>query len=207
MRYTWPKFKLCRREGINLFGPAKYDVRKRRGVPGQHGASNVRYSEYGKLLRNKQALKRMYQLSEKQFKRTIVDMASTYSKNKGLGHDKAAFQLLERRMDVIVLRSGLATTIMQARQMVVHGHFTLNGKKHNVPSYSVKAGDILTVRKAKQGSPLYLNAPWHQGNITPPSWLKVNKKDYTIEVMDLPQTDDIALPVDLLKVIEFYARA
>lgn len=84
MRYTGPKFKLCRREGINLFGPAKYDVRKRRSVPGQHGSSNVRYSEYGKLLRNKQTLKRVYQLSEKQFKRLVMEQAANYAKNQGV---------------------------------------------------------------------------------------------------------------------------
>jgi len=207
MRYTWPKFKLCRREGINLFGPAKYDVRQRRGVPWQHGASNVRYSEYWKLLRNKQVLKRMYHLSEKQFKKIVTVIASKYSKNNDIGHDKAAFQFLERRLDVIVLRAGLANTIMQARQMVVHGHFSLNGAKHNVPSYTVKKWDAIVVRKAKQWSTLYLNAPLHQTQNTTPTWLKVNKKDYAIEVMDLPQTDDITLPVDMLKVIEYYARA
>ena len=118
-------------------------MRKRRGLPGQHGASFARYSEYGKLLRNKQTLKRVYQMSEKQFKRLVMKQAATYAKNKDIGHDKAVFQFLERRLDTIVLRAGFAHTIMQARQMVVHGHFLLNGKKHNVPSYFVQAGDVI----------------------------------------------------------------
>ncbi len=207
MKYTWPKFKRCRREGINLFGPSKYDVRKRRSVPGQHGASNVRYSEYGKLLRNKQVLKRMYLLSEKQFKKIVTKISSRYAKNNGIAHDKAMLQFLERRLDVIVLRAGLAHTIMQARQIVVHGHFTLNGVKHNVPSTYVKAGDVISLRKKLQTSPLYSIAPISVGWVTIPGWLKTNKKTYEVEVIDLPNPEEISAPVDLLKVVEYYARA
>ncbi len=138
MKYTGPKFKLCRREGINLFGVAKYDVRKRRGTPGQHGGAMARLSEYGKLLRNKQVLKRTYLLTEKQFKRLVTVQAAKYAKNKGIGHDTAVFQFLERRLDTIILRAGLAHTIMQARQIVNHAHLLLNGKKHNIPSYFVQ---------------------------------------------------------------------
>lgn len=207
MKYTWPKFKLCRREGINLFGPAKYDVRKRRSAPWQHGAANVRHSEYGKLLRNKQVLKRMYLLTEKQFKKIVVKIASRYAKNKWIAHDKAVLQFLERRLDVIVLRAWLAHTIMQARQMVTHGHFLYNWVKHNVPSTYVQPWDKIEVRKKLQSSPLYSMAPISEWWAQIPSWLKVNKKNYEIEVLDMPNPDDIGTPVDLLKVVEFYARA
>ncbi len=207
MKYNWPKFKLCRREGINLFGPAKYDVRKRRSVPGQHGASNVRYSEYGKLLRNKQVLKRMYLLTEKQFKKIVTVTASVFAKNTWLAHDKAVMQFLEKRLDVIVLRAWFANTIMQARQIVVHGHFQLNGVKHNVPSTYVKAWDKISLRAKLQSSPLYSMSPIAAWWVTIPGWLKVNKKTFEIEVMDLPNPDEISAPVDLLKVVEFYARA
>jgi len=207
MRYTWPKFKLCRREGVNLFWPAKYDVRKRRWVPGQHGAGNVRYSEYGKLLRNKQVLKRIYQLTEKTFKRIVMKQAATFAKNKGVDHDKAVFQFLERRLDTIVLRAGLANTIMQARQIVNHGHLTLNWRKHNIPSYTVQIGDVIEVRKKLQPSALYQSCPLIAGNHTLPSRCKVNKKSFSIEVVDLPKHEEISVPVDILKVIEFYARA
>jgi small subunit ribosomal protein S4 len=115
--------------------------------------------------------------------------------------------LLERRLDTIVLRAGFAQTIMQARQMVVHGHFLLNNKKHNVPSYTVQQNDIIMLRKEKHGSSLYVNAPVHGGQYIVPTWIKFNKKDYTLEIFDMPNTEDISLPVDLLKVIEFYARA
>ena len=207
MRYTGPKFKLCRREGINLFGPAKYDVRKRRSVPGQHGAGNVRYSEYGKLLRNKQVLKRIYQLSEKTFKALVTKHALKYSKNKNVEHDKSVLQFLETRLDTIVLRAGLAHTIMQARQMVTHGHFTLNGRKHNIPSYIVKEGDVVAVRAKLKNSPLYQSSPLMDGSVTLPSHLKLNKKDLSIEIVSMPSSDEISVPVDILKVIEFYARA
>jgi small subunit ribosomal protein S4 len=105
MRYTGPKFKLCRREGINLFGTPKYDVRKRRTLPGQHGGTMARLSEYGKLLRNKQVLKRIYQMSEKQFKRFVTDVAAKYSKNNNVDYDKAVKITLERRLDAVLLRS------------------------------------------------------------------------------------------------------
>lgn len=207
MRYTWPKFKLCRREWINLFWPAKYDVRKRRWTPWQHGANFARYSEYGKLLRNKQVLKRVYQLSEKQFKRLVMKQAALYAKNKNIDHDKAVFQFLESRLDTIILRAGFAHTIMQARQIVTHGHLLLNGKKHNVPSYFVKVGDKISIKKKLQSSPLYSTCPLLAWNHVIPSWLKVNKKIFEIEIIDLPKHDEISVPVDILQVIEFYARA
>jgi small subunit ribosomal protein S4 len=106
-----------------------------------------RSSEYGKLLRNKQVLKRMYMLSEKQFVRIVMKIAAKDAKNSNLTHDTALFQCLEKRMDSIVYRSGLAKTIMQARQMVTHGHFLLNGKKHNIPSTFVEIGDKITLKE------------------------------------------------------------
>ncbi len=141
MKYTWPKFKLCRREQVDLFWAKKYNIKKKRSLPGQHGGNMQRSSEYGKLLRNKQTLKRMYLLSEKQFVRIVKNLSAKYSKNKNITHDTSLFQFLERRLDSIVYRSGLAKTIIQARQMVNHGHFLLNGKKHNIPSYFVTIGD------------------------------------------------------------------
>ena len=207
MRYTWPKFKLCRREGINLFGPAKYDVRKRRGVPWQHGWWNVRYSEYGKLLRNKQVLKRIYQLSEKTFKRIVMKRAWRYAKNKGIGHDKAVFHFLETRLDTVILRAGLANTIMQARQIVTHGHLLLNWRKHNIPSYQVTVNDKIEVKKKSKNSTLFADTPLVWWNHAIPSYLKVNKKDLSIEIVWAPSSEEVSVPVDILKVIEFYARA
>jgi small subunit ribosomal protein S4 len=206
-RYTGPKFKLCRREGINLFGNEKYNIKKRKTLPGQHGATAARLSEYGKLLRNKQVLKRIFQMNEKQFAKLVTVISKSYAKNKGLNHDKVLVQFLMRRLDNVILQSGYATTIMQARQMVVHGHFLLNGKKHNVPSYYVNAGDVLTLKASLQSSDLYAT---DQNNHQTPIWLNVSKSNFAVTVIDLPHTneaDTLDLPADVLKVIEFYARA
>lgn len=148
-------------------------MKKRRGVPGQHGANMPRLSEYGKMLRNKQVLKRMYLMSEKQFRKLVSNISLRYAKNKGTDHDKALVQFLERRMDSVILRAGLAKTIMQARQMVTHGHFELNGHKHNVPSYYVQPGDVITVREKVANSPLYQQA--FDNAETKLAWLKVIK--------------------------------
>ena len=204
MRYTGPKFKLCRREGVNLFGTPKYDVRKRRSLPGQHGGSMTRLSEYGKLLRNKQVLKRIYQMTEKQFKRFVTDIAAKYSKNNNIDYDKAVTITLERRLDAILYRSGLAKTIIQARQMITHGHFLLNGKKHNIPSYLVKKGDILVLKEKLKTSPLYAE---ENKTVKVPSYIKTTVSDKKLEVIDLPRVEEIDVPADVLKVVEFYARA
>jgi len=204
MRYTGPKFKLCRREWVNLFWVPKYDVKKRRSLPWQHGWSMSRLSEYGKLLRNKQTLKRIYQMSERQFKRFIVEIALKYSKNKWVNYDDAVKITLERRLDAILYKSWLASTIMQARQMIVHGHFELNGVKHNVPSYLVKQWDVLKVRDKLKNSPLYAE---ENNTVKVPSYLKTNTSDKKVEVIDLPRVEEIEVPADVLKVIEFYARA
>lgn len=205
MKYTWAKLRLCRREGVNIFWSAKYNLKKRKTTPGQHGTSMQRNSEYGKLLRNKQLLKRSYLLSEKQFAKIVKVTASQYAKNQNISHDFALFQFLERRMDVIVLRSWLAQTIMQARQMVVHGHFTLNWVKHNIPSTFLKPWDKIALREWLKKSPLYSSNI--KNSVKIPSWIKVDKNAYTIEVLSLPQRWEVETQADLLKVIEFYARA
>lgn len=206
MRYTWPKFRLCRREGINLFGPEKYDVKNRRSRPWQHGAAQTRNSEYAKLLRNKQVLKRVYQLSEKQFVKLVTEKSKRYAKNKWLDHDQVLVQFLNRRLDNVILRAGFARTIFQARQMVTHGHFTLNGNKHNIPSYYVQPGDVIGLKKSLQSSALY---DLDTKNFKAPVWLSVDFANFAIKVLDMPAAsqEEQPLPVDVLKVIEFYARA
>ena len=204
MRYTWPKFKLCRREQVDLFWSKKYDVKRNRNLPWQHGANMQRSSEYWKLLRNKQLLKRTYWLSEKQFVRIVKEVSAKYSKNKQVTHDFALFQFLERRIDSIVYRAGFAKTIMQARQMVVHSHFLLNGKKHNIPSTFVEMWDKITLKDWLKNSPLYSQVD-NKNKL--PSWIKLDKNTYSIEILNLPQIGEVNVNSDLLKVIEFYARA
>lgn len=205
MRYTGPKFKLCRREQVDLFWSKKYDVKKNRNLPWQHWANMQRSSEYGKLLRNKQILKRTYGLSERQFVRIVKEISSQYSKNKQITHDTALFQFLEKRMDSIVYRAGFAKTIMQARQMVVHGHFLLNGKKHNIPSTFVQPGDKISLKASLHNSPLYSQAMDNKNKV--PSWIKLDRNAYAVEMLSLPLVGEIHVNSDLLKVIEFYARA
>ncbi len=206
MRYTWPKFKLCRREQVNLFWSAKYDVKKRRSLPWQHGSSMKRNSEYGKLLRNKQVLKRSYLLSEKQFAKLVEKTSSKYSKNNKISHDLALYIMLEGRMDSIVYRSGLAKTIIQARQMVNHGHFLLNWKKHDIPSTFLKIWDKITLKPKLKESPLYAGSSVNK-SLKIPSWVKVDRNKYEIEVLALPKLWEVGVLADILKVIEFYARA
>ena len=206
MRYTWPKFKLCRREQVNLFWSDKYDIRKRRSLPWQHGSSMKRNSEYGKLLRNKQVLKRSYLLSEKQFRNLVQKQSSKYSKNNWISHDLALYVFLESRMDSIVYRSGLAKTIIQARQMVNHGHFLLNGKKHDIPSTFIKAWDKITLKPKLKDSALYAGTAVNKAQKIP-SWIKVDRNKYEIDVLSLPKLGELWVLADILKVIEFYARA
>ena len=206
MRYTGPKFKLCRREQVNLFGSDKYDVKNRRSLPGQHGSSMKRNSEYGKLLRNKQVLKRSYMLSEKQFVKLVHETSARYSKNNNISHDEALYMFLEARMDSILYRSGIAKTMMQARQMVNHGNFLLNGKKHNIPSTFLKPGDKITLKEKLKASPLFAGATVSK-TLKVPSWIKVDRNKYEVEVLALPKLWELGNNADILKVIEFYARA
>ena len=206
MRYTGPKFKLCRREQVNLFGSDKYDVKNRRSLPWQHGSSMKRNSEYGKLLRNKQILKRSYMLSEKQFAKLVQKTSAKYSKNNNISHDAALYLFLEDRMDSIIYRAWFAKTIIQARQMISHGHFLLNGKKHNIPSTFLKVWDKISLKPKMKDSPLYAGATVSK-TFKVPSWIKVDRNKYEIEVLSLPVLWELWVLADILKVIEFYARA
>ena len=207
MKYTGPKFKLCRREQVDLFGSPKYNVKKNRNLPGQHGAAMQRMSEYGKLLRNKQVLKRSYLLTERQFGNIVKEISSKFSKNNNVSRDVALYQFLERRADSILYRSGLAKTIIQARQMVNHSHLLLNGKKHNIPSTFLNVGDVLTIKEKLQKSPLYSQILAENSKGKLPSWIKVNKNTFSVEVLALPLPGELGQNADLLKVIEYYARA
>ncbi len=203
MRYTGPKKKLCRREWKNLFGTKKYILKKWSKTPWQHWTTMARISEYGKLLRNKQSLKRMYWLSEKQFYSIVMKTAKKYSKNKWVSHDQSVMQFLERRCDSVLLRSWFASTIMQARQMMVHWHWKLNWHKHNVPSYFMKPWDVLMLKDKLKSSSLYED---YDNKVQVPVYLKVDKNANSVEMLKLPDVDLNWSNVDILKVIEFYAR-
>ena len=203
MRYTWPKRKLCRREKKNLFWSRKYDISKNEKVPGQHGSAMQRLSDYGKLLRNKQAFKRSYWLTEKQFSVLVKKTSKKHAKNTGISHDLSLMQFLERRCDVVLLRAWVAATIMQARQMISHGHWMLDGTPHNIPSHFMASGQKLSLKKKHHDSWLYQQI----SSTKVPLYIDFDKSSYNVLLKDLPQIDSEAIPFDVLKTIEFYARA
>lgn len=205
MKYNWPKKKLCRREKKNIFGSSKYDLSKNQKLPWQHGSNISRLSEYGLLLRNKQAVKRSYNMTEKQFSRLVNVIAKKYSKNNNIWHDQAIYQFLETRMDVVVLRSGFAKTIMQSRQMVGHWNWLLNGKKHNISSYFVQPGDVITLKDKYKSSSLY-NSILMSSSVA--SYIESDFNKFSIKLLKSPdsQDDNRWESIDILKVVEFYAR-
>lgn len=208
MRFTGPKVKLCRREGINLFGSEKYDLSKnhRKLLGGKFGKT----SEYGTQLRKKQAAKRMYGLTEKQFSLYYAKAL----KMKGVTGE-SMLQLLEIRLDNVVFKSNFARTIMQARQFVGHAHFHVNDKKVNIPSYSLKVGDVISLREKMKESPLYKTLVEEfkefakkntTGTITAAKWLEVNPTKLSITIKALPGKEDFDQVIDIQKIIEFYSK-
>lgn len=204
MRYTGPKARLCRREGINLFSSEKYQkiMGRRPGIPGDHGAKRLgKMTEYAKQLREKQKAKRMFCLSEKQFRRTF-DRASSMQGIAGTN----MLSLLERRLDNVLFRSGLALTRMQARQFASHGLFMLNGRRIDVPSAQVNVGDVIEIRSKTKGSAVFAKNIEENSNHTPPSWLKVDKKKLSVEVTALPVEGHFEQAIEPQMIVEFYSR-
>ncbi len=208
MRYTWPKKKLCRREGINLFGTEKYDLDKWKRAPLRWRKG----SEFGTQLRKKQLAKRMYGISEKQFLGYFKKAQKSTA--PGTTWDKM-LTLLELRMDNVVYRSGFARTRMQSRQFVSHAHFTLNGVKVTIPSISLKVGDVIELRPKLKGSPLYKSLleeleefasqnKW--GTISSAKWIDVDIKNLKITVTAIPEKDDFERIIDIQKIVEFYSK-
>jgi len=203
-RYTGPKAKLCRKFGENIFGASKYDriLAKRKHPSGQHGAMNRRkLSDYGVHLKEKQKLRLTYCLLEKQFKNYFVKAA----KAGGVTGDNL-MQLLERRLDNTVYRLGFASTRMQARQFINHGHFMVNGKKVDIPSYLLKAGDIIEVRPKSRGMKMLVEALDRSEATTPYSWLTVDKENMRGSFDSIPAASEIPVTVDLRLIVEFYSK-
>lgn len=204
MKYTGPKARLCRREGFNLFGSDKYQkiMGKRATIPGAHGGKRQgKFTEYAKQLREKQKLKRMFGLSEKQFRRTF-DRAE---KMKGVTGGNL-LQLLEQRLDNVVYRAGFAMTRMQARQFVSHGLFMLNGRRVDVPSIMVKEGDIIEVRAKSKKSPVFTKNLEENEKYNAPSWLAVDNKAISIKITGTPSAEHCEQAVSPQMIVEFYSR-
>lgn len=208
MRYLGPKTKLCRREGVNLFGSEKYDLSQnhRKPLGGRFG----KVSGFGVQLRKKQTAKRMFGVSEKQF----ANYFKKASKMSGVTGENM-LSMLERRLDTVIFRSNFARTPMQARQFVGHAHFLVNGKKVNIPSYQVSVGDVIELREKMKESPIYkgLVTEYEEfikgnsnGSVTSTKWIEVQPTKLTITVKALPQKEDFDQTIDIGKIIEFYSK-
>jgi len=207
-RYVGPVCRLCRREGMKLFlkGERCYTekcaIEKRNFAPGQHGkARKAKLAGYGVQLREKQKVKRIYGVLEDQF-RGYFESAD---RQRGITGD-TLLQLLERRLDNVTYRLGLATSRPQARQLVRHGHFLVNGRKVDVPSYSVKVGEVVSVRPTSQQAPAILHAIEEVKGRGIPEWLSFDANAMTGRVMSLPTREQINLPVQEQLIVELYSK-
>lgn len=204
-RYTGPSCKLCRREGTKLYlkGDRCYTdkcaITRRAYAPGQHGQSRKKIGNYGMQLREKQKAKRIYGLLEAQFRKTYEAAV----KIKGKTGENLLI-LLERRIDNVVYRLGFAGSRAEARQLVRHGHFTVNGTKVNIPSYVVKPGEIITVKSKSTQSDKFKAIAEVATNV--PKWLTVDKDKMEGQVIALPQREDIDIPVNETLIVELYSR-
>lgn len=204
MKYTGPKAKRCRRQGSNIYGSDKYDkiLQRKAYGPGKGPKTRAtRPSEYAKQLKEKQKARDMYGLSERQFRFLYTHAAKTP------GQTGETFkQLLERRLDNVVYRAGFALTRIQARQFVGHGHFLVDGVRVTVPSFRVRAGEVITLRERSKRSPVYGSILEAHEKYMPPKWLKVESGSMRIEVVSLPAPEDAEQAIDVRQVVEFYSR-
>jgi small subunit ribosomal protein S4 len=206
-RYTGPVCKLCRRERQKLFlkgtrceGP-KCAVERRPYPPGEHGRRRTRESEYLIQLREKQKARRIYGILEKQFRR-YYERAAT---SKGVTGTRL-LQMLELRLDNVVYRGGLAMSRDQARQFVTHGHFQVNGKKVDIPSYQLKQGDVVEVRQKSRSVGRIVEAAAFASGRPSPGWLRLDAGDLRIELEREPQRVDIDVPVQEQMIVELYSK-
>lgn len=205
-RYTGPKWKLSRREGMDLFSrgaalTANSPLKRRDYPPGMHAQVRKKISEYGLRLREKQKLKRIYGVRERQCVRYFREAV----RRKGdAGHN--LLELMERRLDSVVATARFATTIPQARQMVVHRHVFVNGRLVTIPSYRVQPGEVVEIAP-KEGSRKLASLNLELGKVTPvPSWIDVDDAGMKATIRNLPTRDDFPYPIVENLIIEFYSR-
>jgi small subunit ribosomal protein S4 len=206
-RYTGPSCKLCRREGCKLFlkgekctsGKCAFDHRST--APGQHGANRKKVSEYGVHFREKQKARRYYGVLESQFVR-YYEMAE---KKEGVtGENMLA--ILESRLDNVVYRMGMAASRKEARQLVLHGHFTLNGKKVTIPSLLLKVGDVVAVKEASRSSEKIKALSETLASVVAPKWLQVDATALSAKVLNVPAREDIDFPFTEQLIVEHYSK-
>jgi len=206
-RYTGAVCRLCRREGIKLYlkGDRCYSdkcaITQRPYAPGQHGQGRKKVSEYGIQLREKQKVRRIYGVLEKQFEGYFEKA----ERQKGVTGENL-LRILESRMDNVVYRLGLATSRVDARQLVRHGHFTLNGKKVNIPSLLVKTGDLIAVKDSSKKSPKLQGIADALRAKSVPQWLEIDKENLIGRVIAQPAREDIDMPINEQLIVELYSR-
>lgn len=198
-RYTGPRGRRDRRAGVMLSSMRKNPLEKKPYPPGEHGRGRQKQTEFGIRLLEKQKARWYYGVSEKQFRRAYVEATRT----QGVTGENL-LRRMELRVDNVVFRMGFATSRPQARQLVVHGHFQLNGKKHNVPSAVMRPGDVLMVREKSRNLEPIVNAV--ENVVAVPAWLEADHENFTGRVLHLPNRDEIDTPVEEQLIIEFYSR-
>lgn len=206
-RYTGASCKLCRREGQKLFlkGERCYGgkcaLSRRAYAPGQHGQAKKKLSEYGVQLREKQKAKRFYGILESQFRGYF----ETADSKKGITGE-VLLQLLESRLDNVVYRMGFGSTRAEARQLVTHGHFTINGKRVNIPSYQTRVGEAIEVCEGSRKSVRFKEILDITGSKVVPKWIEVDQENLKGKIVALPAREDIDLPVQEHLIVELYSK-
>jgi small subunit ribosomal protein S4 len=204
-RYRGPVGKISRRLGVGISEKGQRVLNRRSVPPGQHGPSSRRrqVSDYGLQLTEKQKARYIYGILERQFRRIFAQA----SRQGGVTGENL-LSLLERRLDNVVYRLGLATTRAQARQLVTHGHVTVNGRKTNIPSYTVRVGEVIAVRPGSQQRTYFKNLV-ESGELRryrAPEWLRLNSADLAGEIVALPRRDDAEQGINEQLIVEFYSR-
>ena len=208
-KYTGPACRLCRREGTKLFLKGdrcfsdKCSVSRRAQAPGQHGVGTgrKRVKEYGLQLREKQKAKRYYGILEKQFKNYFVKA----DKKEGQTGENL-LTMIERRLDNVVYRMGMAGSRREARQLVRHGHFRVNGRKGDIPSYITKKGDVITLREQSRKSPKIKMLVENISARSVPAWISIDKENIQATITALPVRTDIDFPIEEHLIVELYSK-
>ena len=204
-RYTGPSCKLCRREGMKLFLKGerclteKCAIERRSYPPGEHGRGRIKQSQYLLQLREKQKARRYYGLLEKQF-RNYYDKAARGSGVSG----ENLLRMLETRLDNVIYRLGFAASRSQARQLVRHGHFQVNGRRVNIPSYQVKPNDIVNLKSGSPAEQVVRDATDLTASVAP--WLQADHDGLTGKILKLPDREDIDTPVQESLIVELYSK-
>ena len=205
-KYTESKCRLCRREGQKLFlkgercFKATCAFEKRPVAPGQHGADRKKVSEYGLQLREKQKVKRIYGVLEGQF-RKYYEQAD---RQKGITGDNM-LSLLERRLDNVIYRMGIGSSRAQARQLVTHSHFTVNGRNVNIASYNIKVGDVIAVKETKKDNKYFAEIKQMKVGAMP-KWLEFDPETLTGKILALPTREDIDIAIAEHMIVELYSK-